>query len=103
MANQATTSLNLSRPLPGSAFSFLLRSSNMSKIQCLFTLVQVLCLCVFAATAQPHTYAIVHVNVIPMTSAGEVLTDATVVVEDGKIVTLHGPIPQGARIIDGKG
>lgn len=53
--------------------------------------------------SEQHAYAIVHVNVIPMTSAGEVLTDATVIIEGGKIVSLNGPIPDTAKIIDGEG
>lgn len=36
-----------------------------------------------------------------MTSEGEVLYDATVVIDDGKIVSLNGPIPNNANVIDG--
>lgn len=44
-----------------------------------------------------------HVTVVPMTEGGSVLTDATVVVRDGRIVSLNGPAPRGARKIDGRG
>ena len=49
-----------------------------------------------------HVFAIKNVNVIPMTG-GEVLFNATVIIENGKIVSLSGPIPDNAGMIDGKG
>jgi len=56
----------------------------------------------WSAAAQP-VYAIKNVNVIPMTIEGMTLPGITVVVEQGKITSLNGPIPDGAYIIDGKG
>ena len=48
------------------------------------------------------TFAIKNVNVIPMTS-GAILRDVTVVIEKRRIVSLTGPIPGDAEIIDGNG
>src|SRR5687768_8763579 len=53
---------------------------------------------------QPAVTAFVGANVIPMTSAGAVLRDQTVVVRDGRIADI-GPrasirVPAGARTID---
>ena len=53
--------------------------------------------------AEPPTIAIEHVSVVPMTINGGVLRDATVVIERGRIVSLQGPVPAGARRINGKG
>lgn len=44
-----------------------------------------------------------HVSVVAMTLSGRPLPDATVVIEKGRIVALNGPIPKGARRINGKG
>jgi imidazolonepropionase-like amidohydrolase len=52
---------------------------------------------------QQKVFAIKNVNIIPMTSRGEVLRDATVVIKSGKIVSLNGPIPNNSNIIDAKG
>lgn len=49
------------------------------------------------------TTVIEHVSVISMTLDGRPLSDATVVIEKGRIVSLDGPIPRGARRINGKG
>ena len=51
----------------------------------------------------PAAIAIEHVTVVPMTEGGVTLGDATVVVRDGRIVSLRGPAPRGARRIDGRG
>lgn len=64
-----------------------------------------------AATAQgrrgsgaPQSITVIeHVTVVPMTEAGGPVSDATVVVRDGRIIALHGPVPPGARRIDGRG
>ncbi len=56
-----------------------------------------------AATNDSGAFAIEHVTVVPMTENGAVLSDATVVIEKGRIVSLQGPVPKGARRIDGKG
>ncbi|HEX2202627.1 MAG TPA: amidohydrolase family protein, partial [Longimicrobium sp.] len=55
----------------------------------------------------PGTFAVTHVTVVPMTGAGTVLRDATVLVRDGRIAAV-GPaarvrVPAGARRIDGRG
>lgn len=55
-----------------------------------------------AGNEQPVT-VIEHVTVVPMTVNGAVLHDATVVIEKDRIVALQGPVPAGARRIDGKG
>lgn len=52
---------------------------------------------------QQNTFAITNVNVIPMTSGSGVLPNATVIIENGKIVSLNELIPDNAEIIDGKG
>jgi len=49
------------------------------------------------------TFAIKNVNVIPMTSGADVVANATVIVSNERIVSLNGPIPEGAEIIDGNG
>jgi imidazolonepropionase-like amidohydrolase len=51
---------------------------------------------------QPPIYAIKNVNVIPMTRGGEVHKVATVIINNRKIVSLNGPMPPDAVIIDGK-
>ena len=51
---------------------------------------------------QPVT-VIEHVTVIPMTERGVSIPDATVVVEHGRITALRGPVPRGARRINGRG
>ena len=54
--------------------------------------------------SQPRpSYAIVHVNVIPMTGGNEILGNATVIIEGNKIVSINGPVPRSAKIITGKG
>ncbi len=52
---------------------------------------------------QQKVFAIKDVHVITMNAGSEVLQDATVVIKDKKIVSLNGPIPADAEIIDGKG
>lgn len=53
--------------------------------------------------AEQTVTVIEHVNVIPMTRGGGVLRDATVVIDNGRIVSLDGPAPAQAIRIDGKG
>jgi imidazolonepropionase-like amidohydrolase len=55
------------------------------------------------ATHDRDLVAIEHVNVVPMTTDGTVIADATVVIENGRIAALNGPVPKGAKHIDGKG
>ena len=52
---------------------------------------------------QQNVFAIKHVNVIPMTSKSDILPNATVIIENGKIVSINGSIPDNAEVIDGKG
>ncbi len=52
---------------------------------------------------QPNVFAIKNVNVIPMTSGSNILTNVTVIIKDGKIISLNGTISDNAEIIDGKG
>ena len=55
------------------------------------------------AKGSPHVYAIRDVNVIPMRAQAEILEHTTVVIRDEKIVSVTGPVPPDAEIIDGKG
>ncbi|WP_206513070.1 amidohydrolase family protein [Larkinella soli] len=52
---------------------------------------------------KPPVWAIKQVNVIPMTTGGHVLPNVSVVISQGRILSLDGPIPPGARVIDGRG
>ncbi len=53
--------------------------------------------------AGPKEFALVHVNVISMVPGQEPVPDATVIIKDGKIVSLNGPVPEQAMVIDGRG
>jgi imidazolonepropionase-like amidohydrolase len=44
-----------------------------------------------------------HVNVLPMTSDGSPILNANVHIENGRIVAVQGPVPKGAKRINGKG
>ncbi len=50
-----------------------------------------------------NVLAIKNVNVITMTSDSNILTNVTVIIKDGKIISLNATIPDSAEIIDGKG
>lgn len=50
-----------------------------------------------------QVYVIKQVNVIPMTPAGGVIEKATVIIENGKIISLNGPVPDHAQVINGQG
>lgn len=52
---------------------------------------------------QPTYFVIKNVNVIPMTSPNRVIEQATVVIKDGHIESLHGTITKNAQVIDGTG
>ncbi|MEQ1549599.1 MAG: amidohydrolase, partial [Chakrabartia sp.] len=52
---------------------------------------------------EARTMVIEHVTVIPMTPDGAVIKDATIVIENGRIASLNGPIPAKAIRINGKG
>ena len=70
----------------------------------LISVAAILALC--SAPAISQTTAFIKVNVVPMDTPW-VLTDHTVIVEDGNIVALGGAdeiaVPNGAEIIDGQG
>lgn len=51
----------------------------------------------------PQPVAIEHVSVIAMIEGGTTLRDQTVIIRDGRIVSLNGPVPPGAQRIDGRG
>jgi imidazolonepropionase-like amidohydrolase len=52
---------------------------------------------------QRSVIAIENVSVVPMSKDDLVLHDATVVIAQGRIVSLDGPPPKGAKRINGKG
>ena len=53
-------------------------------------------------TKQP-VFAIKNVNVIPMTLGPDVLPNSTVIIRQERVVSLNGPIPPEATLIDGRG
>jgi imidazolonepropionase-like amidohydrolase len=57
----------------------------------------------WAKDSEQPTIAIEHVTVVPMTANGVPVLDATVVIANGRIVSLQGPPPKRAIRIDGKG
>jgi imidazolonepropionase-like amidohydrolase len=71
----------------------------------IFLIIALSTLVLSALPAMSETSAFINVNVVPM-DAPRVLTDHTVIVEDGNIVALgpmdETPIPDGAVIIDGQ-
>lgn len=48
-------------------------------------------------------FVIKNVNIIPMTVDNTIIENATVVIDNKKIVAINGSIPSGATIIEGKG
>ncbi len=60
-----------------------------------------------AATGASQTVAFIHVNVIPMTGAGRVLLNQTVIVRDGIIAAIGATdktkVPKDATRVDGRG
>lgn len=56
-----------------------------------------------SAVAERRTTVIEHVTVVPMTTDGAIINDATVVIRDGRIASLNGPAPAKAVRINGKG
>lgn len=52
---------------------------------------------------EPTPYVVENVTVLPMTTNGAVVRGATVVIDRGRILSLHGPAPKGAKRIDGRG
>jgi imidazolonepropionase-like amidohydrolase len=70
----------------------------------LFTIMSSIATSAVQATGvEQVTTVIEHVTVLPMTVNGAILRDATVVIDKGRIVSLQGPVPAGARRINGKG
>ncbi|PCI31175.1 MAG: amidohydrolase [Flavobacteriaceae bacterium] len=47
-------------------------------------------------------FVIKNVNIIPMTVDNTIVENATVVIDNKKIVAINGSIPAGAKVIDGK-
>lgn len=54
-------------------------------------------------TQLQQIFVIKNVNIIPMTSENGIIENATIVIENKKIVSINKPIPDSAKIIDGKG
>jgi imidazolonepropionase-like amidohydrolase len=54
--------------------------------------------------APEHTATVIeHVTLVPMTLNGSIVRNATVVIEQGRIVSLQGPAPKSAKRINGAG
>ncbi|RUO72744.1 amidohydrolase [Pseudidiomarina sediminum] len=53
--------------------------------------------------ATPPAIVIKQVNVVTMTEANSVLRNANVVIDGTTITAINGPIPAGAKVIDGQG
>jgi imidazolonepropionase-like amidohydrolase len=49
------------------------------------------------------TFAIRNVNIIPMTLENKIIKNATIVINDHKIVSINATVPNGAKVIEGKG
>ncbi len=47
--------------------------------------------------------AIKDVNIIAMTSMGQIQRNATVLIEKGRIVSINGKVPNGVKVVNGKG
>lgn len=57
----------------------------------------------WAKKSEQSAIVIEHVTLLPMTTNGAVLNDATVLIEDGRIASINGPFPKKATRISGKG
>jgi imidazolonepropionase-like amidohydrolase len=53
--------------------------------------------------AEPPPTAIRNVTVLPMTENGTTMPNATIIIENGRITAINGPVPKGAKRINGKG
>ena len=53
-------------------------------------------------TKQEEIYAVTNVNIITMTPENKIIENATVVIKDKKILSINSPIPNGAKLINGK-
>lgn len=54
-------------------------------------------------TQLQQIFVIKNVNIIPMTSENRIIENATILIENKKIVSINKPIPDSAKIIDGTG
>jgi imidazolonepropionase-like amidohydrolase len=54
-------------------------------------------------TSQGEIYAITNVNIITVTAENKIIENATVVIKDKKILSINSPIPDKAKLINGKG
>jgi len=54
-------------------------------------------------TQEHQVFVIKNVNIIPMTKENRILENATVVIENKKIVSINESIPANAKTIDGTG
>ncbi len=53
--------------------------------------------------AKQSVVAIENVTVLPMTENGPAIPNATVLIENGRVTAINGPVPKGAKRINGKG
>ncbi len=54
-------------------------------------------------TDQEGIVAVTNVNIITMTTENKIIENATVVIKDKKILSINSPIPDKAKLINGKG
>lgn len=54
-------------------------------------------------TSQGEIYAITNVNIITVTAENKIIENTTVVIKDKKILSINSPIPDKAKLINGKG
>lgn len=57
----------------------------------------------FTVSAQNKPIAIKNVNIIPMTVDNRIIENATIVIQDNKILSINKPIPAKAKVINGQG
>lgn len=55
------------------------------------------------ATPEPKSIVIENVTLVPMTDNDAIILGATVVIDKGRIAAINGPVPKGAKRINGKG
>ncbi len=56
-----------------------------------------------SVSQQKKIYAVRNVNIIPMTIENNVLENATILIENGKIASINKAVPEDVDIIEGKG
>lgn len=54
-------------------------------------------------TDQEKIFAVTNVNIITMATDNKIIENATVVIKDKKILSINSPIPDKAKLINGKG